>query len=45
VVVALALRYAGRRVSRDVLLEAWPGDPQLLLRILGLPGEDPARRI
>jgi uncharacterized membrane protein YkvA (DUF1232 family) len=35
VVVALALRYAGRRVSRDVLLEAWPGDPRLLLRLLG----------
>jgi uncharacterized membrane protein YkvA (DUF1232 family) len=39
VVVALALRYAGRRVSRDVLLEAWPGDPRLLLRLLGFPRE------
>jgi uncharacterized membrane protein YkvA (DUF1232 family) len=37
VVVALALRYAGRRVPRDVLLEAWPADPGLLLRLLGLP--------
>lgn len=27
-VVALALRYAGRRVPREVLLEAWPGDPR-----------------
>jgi uncharacterized membrane protein YkvA (DUF1232 family) len=35
VVVALALRYAGRRVPRDVLLAAWPGDPRLLLRLLG----------
>lgn len=35
VVVALALRYAGRRVPRQVLLEAWPGDPKLLLRLLG----------
>jgi len=35
VVVALALRYAGRRVPRAVLLEAWPGDPKLLLRLLG----------
>jgi uncharacterized membrane protein YkvA (DUF1232 family) len=35
VVVALALRYAGRRVPRDVLLNAWPGDPRLLLRLLG----------
>lgn len=39
VVVALALRYAGRRVPRDVLLEAWPADPRLLLRLLGLPRE------
>ncbi|MEV0428075.1 DUF1232 domain-containing protein [Micromonospora sp. NPDC050495] len=35
VVVALALRYAGRRVPRPVLLEAWPGEPRLLLRLLG----------
>jgi uncharacterized membrane protein YkvA (DUF1232 family) len=35
VVVALALRYAGRRVPRDVLLEAWPGDQRILLRLLG----------
>jgi uncharacterized membrane protein YkvA (DUF1232 family) len=35
VVVALALRYAGRRVPRKVLLAAWPGDPGLLERILG----------
>ncbi len=40
VVVALALRYAGRCVPRDVLLEAWPGDPRLLLRLLGR-GEEP----
>src|SRR5262245_10394578 len=26
VVVALALRFAGRRVPREALLEAWPGD-------------------
>src|SRR6187200_3396907 len=25
-VVALAFRYAARRVPRDVLLDAWPGD-------------------
>jgi uncharacterized membrane protein YkvA (DUF1232 family) len=42
VVVALALRYAGRRVPRAVLLEAWPGDPRLLLRLLGAPREAPA---
>ena len=35
VVVALALRYAARRVPREVLLEAWPGEPRLLERLLG----------
>jgi uncharacterized membrane protein YkvA (DUF1232 family) len=35
VVVALVLRYAARRVPRQVLLEAWPGDPRLLERLLG----------
>lgn len=35
VVVALALRYAGRQVPREVLLEAWPGDPGLIERLLG----------
>jgi uncharacterized membrane protein YkvA (DUF1232 family) len=35
IVVALCLRYAGRRVPRDVLLEAWPGEPHVLVRLLG----------
>ena len=35
VVVALALRYAGRSVPRDVLLEAWPGDRRIIERLLG----------
>ena len=35
VVVALALRYAGRQVPRQVLLDAWPGDTRLLERLLG----------
>jgi len=35
VVVALALRYAARSVPRAVLLDAWPGDPRLLTRLLG----------
>jgi uncharacterized membrane protein YkvA (DUF1232 family) len=34
-VAALALRYAARRVPREVLLETWPGDPRLLERLLG----------
>ena len=35
VVVALALRYAARRVPIHVLSEAWPGDPRLLERVMG----------
>jgi uncharacterized membrane protein YkvA (DUF1232 family) len=35
VVVALALRYAARRVPRDVLVEAWAGEPRMLERLLG----------
>jgi len=35
VVVALAFRYAGRAVPRDVILEAWPGNPNLLAKVLG----------
>ena len=38
VVVALVLRYAGRRVPRDVLMAAWPGEPRLIERLLGRPG-------
>lgn len=37
VVVALALRYAGRQVPRGVLVEAWPGNPNLIQRLLGPP--------
>ena len=35
VVVALALRWAARRVDPDVLDEAWPGDPAVLARLTG----------
>jgi len=35
VVLALALRYAGRRVPRQVLLEAWPGRASIMERLLG----------
>jgi uncharacterized membrane protein YkvA (DUF1232 family) len=41
VVVALALRYAGRQVPRDVVLAAWPGEPRLIERLLG-PARDTA---
>lgn len=37
VVVALVLRYAARLVPPDVLLEAWPGEPTLLSRLIGRP--------
>ena len=37
VVVALALRFAARQVPRQILLDAWAGDRQLLERLLGPP--------
>jgi uncharacterized membrane protein YkvA (DUF1232 family) len=43
VVVALALRYAARRVPREVLLEAWPGEPRLLERLIGAERPPAAR--
>ena len=35
VVFALVMRYAARRVPREVLLEAWPGEPAVITRLLG----------
>lgn len=35
VAVVLLLRFAARRVTRDVLLDAWPNDPRLLEKLLG----------
>ena len=37
VVVALALRFAARRVPPTVLFDAWPADPRLLARLIGRP--------
>ena len=34
VVVALCLRYAARQVPRQVILDAWPGEPRLIERLL-----------
>ena len=34
VAVVLLLRYAARSVPRQVLLDAWPAEPRLLLRVL-----------
>jgi uncharacterized membrane protein YkvA (DUF1232 family) len=42
VVVALALRYAARRVPPAVLFEAWAANPCLLERLLGRTSEKPA---
>jgi uncharacterized membrane protein YkvA (DUF1232 family) len=42
VVVALALRFAARRMPREVLLEAWPGEPRLLERLLRPAGHHSA---
>jgi uncharacterized membrane protein YkvA (DUF1232 family) len=42
VVVALALRYAARRVPRETLFAAWPGEPRLLERLIG--GKEPTSR-
>ena len=43
VVVALALRYAARQVPRDIFLDAWPGDPHIVERLLGATGARPGR--
>ena len=42
VVVALAFRYAARQIPRAVLLDAWPGRPDTIERLLG-PARGPAR--
>ena len=35
VAVVVLLRYAARSIPRQTLLDAWPGEPRLLLRLLG----------
>ena len=35
VVVALALRYAARRIPREALAEAWPAEQRILDRLIG----------
>jgi uncharacterized membrane protein YkvA (DUF1232 family) len=41
VVVALALRYAARQIPRAALVDAWPGDPAVLERLLGQRRQKP----
>jgi len=35
IVVALLLRYAARSIPRHLVLEAWPGEPRMIERLLG----------
>ncbi|HEX2043104.1 MAG TPA: YkvA family protein [Acidimicrobiales bacterium] len=40
VVAAVALRYAVRRVPREAVVDAWPGSPAMLGRLLGDDTDD-----
>jgi uncharacterized membrane protein YkvA (DUF1232 family) len=40
VVVAIALRYAARKVPPEVLFEAWPGRRSVMERLLGIKPTD-----
>jgi uncharacterized membrane protein YkvA (DUF1232 family) len=42
IVVAVALRYAGRQVPREVILAAWPGETRILQRLLGPAKPEPS---
>jgi uncharacterized membrane protein YkvA (DUF1232 family) len=42
VAVVLLLRYAARQIPRDVLVDAWPAEPRLLVRVLGKQAAPPA---
>jgi uncharacterized membrane protein YkvA (DUF1232 family) len=42
IVVAVALRYAGRQVPRDVIMAAWPGETRLIQRLLGPAKPEPS---
>jgi uncharacterized membrane protein YkvA (DUF1232 family) len=39
IVVAIAFRYAARRVPRNVLFEAWPAEPRILERLIPAKGK------
>ena len=42
IVIALAFRYAARRVPPDVLADAWAGESHVLQRLLGRQRSEPA---
>jgi uncharacterized membrane protein YkvA (DUF1232 family) len=44
VAVVLLTRYAARQIPRDVLVDAWPAEPRLLLRLLGKEAARPAEK-
>jgi uncharacterized membrane protein YkvA (DUF1232 family) len=44
-VVTVALRYACRRLPREHVVEAWPGDPAYLDRLLGTRPATPAGEV
>ncbi|WP_116713345.1 YkvA family protein [Euzebya tangerina] len=35
VIIALSFRYAAKQVPRDTVLQAWPGNPDTINRLLG----------
>lgn len=41
IVVALAFRYAARQVPVPVLFEAWPAEPRILERLIGVQRHEP----
>jgi uncharacterized membrane protein YkvA (DUF1232 family) len=41
VAVILLLRYAARSIPGDVLFAAWPAEPRLLRRMIGMPPSEP----
>jgi len=44
VAVVLLTRYAARQIPRGVLVDAWPAEPRLLLRLLGKEAARPAEK-
>jgi uncharacterized membrane protein YkvA (DUF1232 family) len=42
IVVAIALRYAGRQIPREVIMTAWPGETRLIQRLLGPVKPEPS---
>jgi uncharacterized membrane protein YkvA (DUF1232 family) len=41
VAVVFLLRYAARQIPRDLLIDAWPAEPRLLVRLIGKEAASP----